>query len=196
MYGITLGTRSSIHICGGHWFTRLALSYGVDTSGMVTISIWELGTTSLGKMQMLTREAGQPCRVLGDAIVTPIWEVEPEVILELSFVRHQILRHAEPDHPESTHGDVMCGLTAAQEERLLMMALVVVVMRNLGMDHPPFPSADPVVPPFSQPRNTGYDGADPSGTHPGYTDDDNNDEETETESKGGEEYICGFYFLV
>lgn len=56
--GMALGTTSQSRICGGHCVTILALSYGVDTSGMVPISIQFLGTTTLGKMRVLTREFG------------------------------------------------------------------------------------------------------------------------------------------
>ena len=66
-----------------------------------------------------------------------------------------------------------------------MMALLVVVMSHLGMDHPPFPSGDPIVPPPSQLHNTGYDVAGASGTRPGDTNDD--DEEIETESVSSKE---------
>lgn len=70
--GMTLGTTSLGRICGGYWVTRLSLSYGVDTSGMVPISICELCTTTFGKMRVVTKEAIQPWRELGDDIVEPI----------------------------------------------------------------------------------------------------------------------------
>lgn len=69
---MALSTTSSSRICEGHWVTRLAIYYGVDTSGMVTISIRELSTTALEKMQVLYREAGQPWRIPEDGIVEPI----------------------------------------------------------------------------------------------------------------------------
>ena len=47
---MALGSTPFSRICRGHWVTRLALYYKVDTSGMVHIPIRELGTTSLGKM--------------------------------------------------------------------------------------------------------------------------------------------------
>ncbi|CAI9286100.1 unnamed protein product [Lactuca saligna] len=149
---MALGTTSSSRICGGHLVTRLALSFGVDTSGMVLISIQELGITALGKMR--------------------------------------IPRHVKPDRPEPTLGDVMRGLTNVQDEHHCLMVSLVAMMRHLGMDHPPFPSADPVVPPPSQSRNNGYDGVGPSSTHPGDTDDDDDDDdnkETKTKSEGSEE---------
>lgn len=70
-----------------------------DTNAIVPISIRELGTTTLGKIQVLTWEAGQPWRVPGDGIVELIWRVEPEVIPEHSFVRRHRPRHVESDHP-------------------------------------------------------------------------------------------------
>lgn len=126
-----------------------------------------------------------------------------EVIPDLEFEWHQIPRHVKPDFLEPTLGDVMWGLTAAREECRWMMTSLFIVMRHLGMDHPPFPSADPVVPHPSQPHIIGYKGTGPSGTHPGDTDDDNDDndgdddddEETDTKSEGGDEYICEFYFV-
>nr|KAJ0199898.1 hypothetical protein LSAT_V11C600304370 [Lactuca sativa] len=161
--GIALGTTSSSRICRGDRVTRLSLSYGVDTSRMVPISIRDLGTKDLGKMWVLTREAGQPWRAPGDDIVESIRQVEPKVIPDPTFVRRHIPRHADPDHPEPTLGDVLQGLTAAQEERRWMMASLVA------------------------PRITGYDCFGPSGTHFGDTDDDDDDKETKTESEGSEQ---------
>ena len=74
-----------------------------------------------------------------------------------------------------------------------MMSSLVTVMRHLGMDHPPFPGAAPIVPQPSQPCNTSYDGVGPFGTYPIDTNaddddaDDDDEEDTKTESEGGEE---------
>ncbi|CAI9294402.1 unnamed protein product [Lactuca saligna] len=48
-----LGSMPLIKICGGHWVTRLALSYKVDTSMMVPIPIRDMTTTTLGKIRVL-----------------------------------------------------------------------------------------------------------------------------------------------
>lgn len=72
-----------------------------------------------------------------------------------------------------------------------MMGLLVAVMWHLGMNHMPFPRVDPIVPPPSQPCNTGHDGVGTSRTRPEDTDDgddnDADDKETETESESSEE---------
>lgn len=54
-YGMPLGTMPSSKICGGHWVTRLALSYKDDTSGMAPIPVRDMGTTALGKIWVLVR---------------------------------------------------------------------------------------------------------------------------------------------
>ncbi|CAI9298788.1 unnamed protein product [Lactuca saligna] len=179
---MALGTTSSSRVCEGHWVTSLALSYGVYTSGMVHISIQELGTITIQKMWVLTIEAGQPQRVSGDDIVEPIRQVEPKVVPGSAFVRHQRPRNAEPDLSEPNIGEVMQGLTDAQQECHWMMDSLVMMMQHLGMDHPPFLSADPIVPSHFQPHNTSYYSTGPLGTHPGEADDDDDEEETETES--------------
>ncbi|CAI9273401.1 unnamed protein product [Lactuca saligna] len=115
---------------------------------MVSIPIRELGTTTLRKMRVLTREAGQPWRILEDDIIEPIrWE-DPEVIHEPTFARHQRPRHVEPDYPKHTLGDVMRSLTiargAALDDELACRGDTV-----YGDGHLPFPGADHIVPPPS-----------------------------------------------
>nr|KAJ0193834.1 hypothetical protein LSAT_V11C800442240 [Lactuca sativa] len=46
----------------GHWVTRLALSYEVDTSGMFSIPIRDVGSTALGKMWVLVLRVGGSAR--------------------------------------------------------------------------------------------------------------------------------------
>nr|KAJ0195775.1 hypothetical protein LSAT_V11C700382760 [Lactuca sativa] len=53
VFGMTLGSFPSHTICGGHWVTHLALSYEVDTSGMIPIPIRDMSTIALGKMRVL-----------------------------------------------------------------------------------------------------------------------------------------------
>lgn len=53
-----LGSTPSNKICMGHWVTRFALSNEVDTSGMVPMPIWEVGTTALRKMWELVKGVG------------------------------------------------------------------------------------------------------------------------------------------
>nr|KAJ0217239.1 hypothetical protein LSAT_V11C300133210 [Lactuca sativa] len=48
-----LSSTPSSNIFRGHWFTRLALSYELDTCGMVPMPIKEIGTTALGEMRVL-----------------------------------------------------------------------------------------------------------------------------------------------
>ncbi|CAI9269254.1 unnamed protein product [Lactuca saligna] len=68
--------------------------------------------------------------------------VEPEVVPDLSFMRRQRPRYAEPDFSDPTLDDAMRGLSDAWEECHRIMASLVAVMRHLGMDHSPFPSAN------------------------------------------------------
>nr|KAJ0195660.1 hypothetical protein LSAT_V11C700360860 [Lactuca sativa] len=76
---IALGSKPSSRICGGHWVTRLALSYEVETSWMVLILIREMGTTALRKMHALT-QVGRQWRIPDDNIMEPIQQVESEDI--------------------------------------------------------------------------------------------------------------------
>nr|KAJ0189621.1 hypothetical protein LSAT_V11C800404730 [Lactuca sativa] len=50
---MALGSTPLSWICGGHWVTRLTLSYEVNTGGIVPMPSREMGTTVLGKMQAL-----------------------------------------------------------------------------------------------------------------------------------------------
>nr|KAJ0207710.1 hypothetical protein LSAT_V11C500244930 [Lactuca sativa] len=82
---MALGTMPSSRICGGLWVTQLAQSFEVDTSGMVPIPIIYIGTTYLGKMQVLVQGDDQQWRVRNDDIVEPIRQVEPKHIPEPAF---------------------------------------------------------------------------------------------------------------
>lgn len=64
-------------------------------------------------------------------------------------------------------------LDAIQEEHLQIMASIVGVRQHIGMDHPLFPQAGPVVPPPTQPMHAGHDGDGPSNIRHGDTDDNN-----------------------
>ncbi|CAI9295066.1 unnamed protein product [Lactuca saligna] len=123
---MAVGSTPSSKIRRDHWVTRMAISYEVDTSGMVPMPIREMGTTALGKMWVL---------------------VESEDIPELTFVRCQRPRHAKLDYREPTIHDVMRCLVVTHEERRWIIASITGVMQHLGMDHLPFPRTGPAVPP-------------------------------------------------
>lgn len=85
--GMDLGTMHSSTIYDGHWVTGLALSYQVDTSGMVLILIRDMGAKDLGKMRVLVQGVDRQWRVPDDDIVEPIRQVESEHIYESAFDR-------------------------------------------------------------------------------------------------------------
>nr|KAJ0221926.1 hypothetical protein LSAT_V11C200080140 [Lactuca sativa] len=75
-------------------------------------------------------------------------------------------------------------LIAAQEEHCWIM-----VIRHLGMDHPPFTRASPAVLSLSQPRGAGHDRPVTSGTHLKDIDDDSDEgmEDAEPEYESSSE---------
>nr|KAJ0224487.1 hypothetical protein LSAT_V11C100043360 [Lactuca sativa] len=170
MKSLAVGSMPSSRICGGHWVTRLALSYDADTSGMVPIPIKDMSIIALGKMWVLVWGVGRHWRLLDDDIVEPIRQVELEDIPEPDFEWRQRPRHAEPEQPEPTLRDVMRCSVVAQERRWIMASLSRVI-QHLGMDHPHFHQAGPVFPPPAQFRGTNHDGVGTSGTHLGDIDD-------------------------
>ncbi|CAI9299138.1 unnamed protein product [Lactuca saligna] len=72
---VVLGSMHSRKICGGDWVTQLALSYELDTSGMFPIPIRKLGTTALGKIQVLVRGDDRQWRIPNNDVVEPIRQV-------------------------------------------------------------------------------------------------------------------------
>ncbi|CAI9293971.1 unnamed protein product [Lactuca saligna] len=125
---------------------------------MVPIPIRYMGTTTLGKMWVLVREVGWQWRVSDDDM-EPIRQVEPEHIPKPVFERHHRPRHVNLDQPQLTLRD------------------------HLGLDHPHFPHASPVVPPPAHLRGVGNDGVGTSGTYPRDTDDDNEESSKDKEDE-------------
>nr|KAJ0226662.1 hypothetical protein LSAT_V11C100033490 [Lactuca sativa] len=65
---MALGSTPLSRICGGHWVTRLFLSYEWDGP----LPIRELGTTAHVKIRVLVRGVGQQWMIPEDEIVEPI----------------------------------------------------------------------------------------------------------------------------
>ncbi|CAI9259577.1 unnamed protein product [Lactuca saligna] len=79
-------------VCGGHYISCLASSYGVDTSGMVLYPIKDIDERALIKIRAVIQGANDLLRIPPNDIVVPLRQVELE--LDPSLHTQYRARHA------------------------------------------------------------------------------------------------------
>lgn len=64
-------------ICGGHFICILALSYQVDTHGMIRYPLWEMDEASLNCLREVVRGLDQVLRIPPNNVVVSIRQMDP-----------------------------------------------------------------------------------------------------------------------